>query len=111
MFSHKPASIVIETKNPGAFSGMDTLIIGKTIQEQKFYLDNQSILLNDALSAYTSPMQSFYPTRTQKKTAMAKIEPFAINKEDRYICSNKVASPKVIIPVFTSFSGANDCKR
>ena len=111
LFSHKPASIVIETKNPGAFSGMDTLIIGKTIQEQKFYFDNQSILLNDALSAYTSPMQSFYPTRTQKKTAMAKIEPFAINKEDRYICSNKVASPKVIIPVFTSFSGANDCKR
>lgn len=111
LFSAKPASIVIETKNPGAFSGMDTLIIGKTISEQKFVFDSESITLNEALAAFTAPMQSFYPTRTLKKTAMAKIEPYTVEKNDRYICSNKVAVPRVIIPVFTSFSGANDCMR
>lgn len=111
LFSAKTASIVIETKNPGAFSGMDTLIIGKTTSEQKFIFENASVVLNEAISAYTGSMQTFYPTRTQKKTAMAKIEPYSATEDEKYICSNKVAKPKVIIPVFTSFSGANDCSR
>ena len=111
LFSAKTASMVIETKNPGAFSGMDTLIIGKTIAEPKYIFDNESVTLNEALAAYTSPMQTYYPTRSAKKTAMAKIEPFVSAHEDRYKCSSKIATPKVVIPVFTSFSGANDCSR
>lgn len=109
MFSAKTASIVIETQNPGAFSGMDTLIIGKTIEEQKFIFDNESVTLSDALTAFTSPMQTYYPTKTAKKTAMAKIEPYSIT--EKFVCRNKVKTPKVIIPVFTTFSGANDCCR
>ena len=111
LFSAKTASIVIETKNPGAFSGMDTLIVGQTISEQKFEFVSETVDLSDALAAFTSPMQSFYPTRTQKKTAMAKVEPFSIENAERRICSNKVATPKIIIPVFTAFSGAEDCRR
>lgn len=109
LFSVKTASIVIETKNPGAFSGMDTIIIGKTIKEPKFIFDTESVALNEALNVYTGSMQNVYPTRTAKKTAMAKIEPYTV--ESRPACSNKVSSPKVVIPVFTSFAGANDCKR
>lgn len=111
LFSAKTASIVIETKNPGAFSGMDTIVIGKTITEQKFDFDKETVSLNEAMVAYTSPMQSYYPTKTGKKTPMAKIEEFSVDKNDRISCANKVVSPKVVIPVFFSFSSANDCKR
>ncbi len=109
LFSAKTASIVIETQNPGAFSGMDTLIIGKTIKENKFIFDNETVSLSDALSAFTSPMQTYYPTKTAKKTAMAKIEPYST--DEKYSSKEEVKTPKVIIPVFTTFSGANDCRR
>ncbi len=109
LFSAKTASIVIETTNPGAFSGMDTLIIGKTTSEQKFIFNNESVSIGDAVSAFTSTMQTYYPTKTVKKTAMAKIDEY--NADEAYSSVETYAKPKVIIPVFTSFSGANDCKR
>ncbi|MBQ4155878.1 MAG: phosphoribosylformylglycinamidine synthase subunit PurQ, partial [Clostridia bacterium] len=109
LFSAKTASIVIETTNPGAFSGMDTLIIGKTTAEQKFIFDNESVLIGDAVSAFTGTMQTYYPTKTLQKTAMAKIDEYVC--EETYKCKEIVTKPKIIIPVFTSFSGANDCKR
>lgn len=109
LFSSKTASIVIETKNPGAFSGMDTIIIGKTISEPKFIFDNESLSISEALSYYTGNLQSIYPTRTTKKTPMAKINSYV--ETNRSVCKNKVLTPKVVIPVFSSFSGANDSKR
>ncbi|MGN0174284.1 MAG: phosphoribosylformylglycinamidine synthase subunit PurQ [Acutalibacteraceae bacterium] len=111
LFSAKTASIVIETKNPGAFSGMDTVIIGQTIAEPEFRFDSDIVSINEAMALYTGNLQSFYPTRTSKKTAMAKIDLYESGIADRIICRNKVALPKVIIPVFSSFSGANDSFR
>lgn len=109
LFSAKTASIVVETANPGAFSGMDIITIGKTVSEPVFDFGDEKVTLADALMAYTGAMQSFYPTRTNKRTAMAKIESFSC--ESRPSPTVKVAVPKVIIPVFTGFSGANDLSR
>ena len=109
LFSFKTASIVIETDNPGAFSGMDTVIIGKTIEESAFDFGNERVTMPEALSAYTGAMQAFYPTRTNKKTAMAKITPYSSTQKS--VCSSKTAKPKVVIPAFTSISGAYDLVR
>ncbi|MBQ7129157.1 MAG: hypothetical protein IJO19_04130, partial [Clostridia bacterium] len=109
LFSFNTASIVIETDNPGAFSGMDTVIIGKTNSELVFDFGNERVTMSEALSAYTGAMQGFYPTRTNKKTAMAKITPFF--SEEKVVCSNKVDKPKIIIPAFTGVSGAYDLQR
>ncbi len=108
LFSSKIASIVIETTSPGAFSGMDTVVIGKTISEPQFVFEDDILSIKDALHAYTSNMQNVYPTRNSKKVAMAKIPEFSA-KEPKF-ANVKVAKPKVTIPVFSSYSSANDLK-
>lgn len=109
LFSAKTASIVVETANPGAFSGMDIITIGKTISEPIFDFGDEKVTVSEALNAYTGAMQGYYPTRTNKRTAMAKIESYAC--ESRPSPKIKVAVPKVVIPVFTGISGANDLAR
>ncbi len=82
-------------------SGRYTLI-GEVTDDAAFSYGSSSLLLSDALSAWTKPLERVFPTRSYKtRDALAEMS-YDVSEKGRsvYVCRNKVAKPTVFIPVF-----------
>ncbi|WP_124067979.1 phosphoribosylformylglycinamidine synthase [Clostridium sp. E02] len=73
-------------------------VIGEVTKQGIFEYQNSSIPMEDALHAWTEPLKEVYPTESGAKGQLVK-EVFYDTKEI-YVCKNKVAKPRVFIPVF-----------
>ena len=109
LFSPITASIIVETENPSAFAGMNTVIIGKTTPREVFRFGLNEIEMDDALNAYTSKLESIYPTVAEKGAQLVDV-PF-YNERSKVAPLVGTASPQVVIPVFAGTSGEFDCAR
>ena len=109
LFSPITASIIVETENPSAFAGMNTVIIGKTTPREVFRFGLNEIEMDDALNAYTSKLESIYPTVAEKGAQLVDV-PF-YNERSKVAPLVGTASPQVVIPVFSFTSGEFDCAR
>lgn len=109
LFAPMTASIVVETENPSAFAGMDTVIIGKTIEEPVFRIDGQEIEMSRALAAYTSKLEKVFPTDSGK---IAKVRSFPLyTRRSMEPPAIKTAKPRVFIPVFPGTNCEYDSAR
>lgn len=72
--------------------------IGETIDEEKFIFDNVKISMKDALDAWTNTLEKVFPTSSGVEQVKVRNDIFKTDKV--YVCKNKVARPKVFIPVF-----------
>ncbi len=83
-------------------SGISYKRIGKVISRPVFTYDNTEISMKEALAAWTGTLEKVFPTRSvsEPEAGIKKIEPPVFDAKTVYTAKNKVAKPKVFIPVF-----------
>ncbi|MFT4144452.1 MAG: phosphoribosylformylglycinamidine synthase [Mobilitalea sp.] len=87
-----------DTLSKAGFSFEEFKVIGTITEEQTFIYGDTTITIEEALSAWTGTLEKVYPTRTE--TEAVEIETKLFDAKKIYISKNKVARPKVFIPVF-----------
>lgn len=81
----------------------DIEVVGEVLNEPKFVFNNSkenvdNISIEEALSVWTKRLEKVFPTNSKVK--QEKIENSLYREKQVYIAKNKVAKPKVFIPVF-----------
>ena len=92
-------SIILEVKS----DVLDSLevpytVIGETVDETRFIYQDMKLEIEEAIKAWTDKLEDVFPTVSDVKEE--KIDVALYDTKDIYICKNKVAVPKVFIPVF-----------
>ena len=76
----------------------DFAVVGAVNDKKLFVYKDMEISMEEALQAWTSPLEKVFPTRvTEDKSTIAT---GLYEAKEIYVCKNKVAKPKVFIPVF-----------
>jgi phosphoribosylformylglycinamidine synthase len=98
-------SMIVEIKKEDAkslsdygFASEDYDVIGEVTGEEVFRYGSYSITLDEACSSWMSTLERVYPTRTDSQSENFETKLFDSKKI--YLAKNKVAKPKVFIPVF-----------
>ena len=60
--------------------------------------NDMKISVDEALAAWTAPLEKVFPTRSSEDTKT--VDTGLYEAKDIYVCKNRVAKPKVFIPVF-----------
>ena len=90
-------------------SGLNVTILGEVTDSGKFQFANASIDIEEMLNSWQERLEKVYPTKTEEKAAKPEENIYDVRKEDSfapasesklYVAKNKVARPKVFIPVF-----------
>ena len=79
-------------------AGLDFVGVGRILEDAKFERNDQEITMEEALEAWTKTLEKVFPTRS--KVEQTKIETKLFDTKEIYINKNKIAKPKVFIPVF-----------
>jgi phosphoribosylformylglycinamidine synthase len=86
-----------ELKEEG-FAEDEYRLIGTIIEEEAFLIGKVRISMEEALASWMGTLEKVYPTRSQ--VTEATFETKLYDGKKLYIAKNKVAKPKVFIPVF-----------
>lgn len=90
-------------------SGLNVTKLGEVTDSGKFQFANTSIDIEEMLNSWQERLEKVYPTKTEEKAAKPEENIYDVRKEAGfapasetrlYIAKNKVARPKVFIPVF-----------
>ena len=90
-------------------SGLNVTILGEVTDSSKFQFANASIDIEEILNSWQERLEKVYPTKTEEKATKPEENIYDVRKEagfapasenKLYIAKNKVARPKVFIPVF-----------
>ncbi len=73
-------------------------VIGAITEDSEFSLNNTTITMEEALSAWTNTLERVYPTNSKVEEQQLKTKLYDSKKI--YVSQNKIAKPKVFIPVF-----------
>lgn len=85
------------------------LVIGEVNDEQVFGYREVKITIEEALEAWTKPLEQVFPTKASKDTAAVKS--LLYRADSVYLCKHKVAKPTVFIPVFPGTNCEYDSTR
>ena len=98
-------SMIIEMQKEDAqslsdygFSSEDYDVIGEVTSEEAFRYGSDRITIDEACSSWMGTLEKVYPTRTDSNSEQFDTKLFDAKKI--YLAKNKVARPKVFIPVF-----------
>ena len=92
-------SIIFEVKAEKlAELNVPATVIGKVTDDKKFTYGSVSIDLEDALKAWTNTLEKVFPTKSNVEQVEIKSDIY--EAKNIYVCKNKVARPRVFIPVF-----------
>ncbi len=73
-------------------------LIGEVLTDQVIEYQNMSLPLSEALTEWKKPLEKVFPSKAEASEAVL---PDRIFKADSlYVCKNRVAKPRVFIPVF-----------
>ena len=87
--------------NKGDFAADEYNVIGTVTEAQEFSYGEVKVTLEEALTSWMGTLEKVYPTRSQiTETTETKLETKLFDAKKIYIAKNKVAKPKVFIPVF-----------
>lgn len=117
LFTPDYGSIVLELEESldikELFKDVKYEVIGKTIADSKIILNNVSISIDEALEAYTEPLEKVFPTKVEasKKINLALYDEVKYENIKRVSAVNKIAKPRVFIPVFPGTNCEYDSKR
>ncbi|MDD6194346.1 MAG: phosphoribosylformylglycinamidine synthase [Lachnospiraceae bacterium] len=108
LFANCVGSIVAElngdtfavVKEAMAAAGLadDVMVVGQVTDNQRFTYKDMEISMEEAITAWTTPLEKVFPTRSTDDKAV--VDTGLYQAKDIYVCKNKVAKPKVFIPVF-----------
>ena len=92
-------SLLLEVKADAADAlGFDAVKVGQVIDEKEIQVKDVTISLEEMLETWEAPLESVFPTKT--KSGNADVTKPLYTDGQIYVCKNKVAKPKVFIPVF-----------
>lgn len=101
LYSRDYGSILIEIdgniKYNEILDGLNYIQIGNSTSETAIRYKNEVINIDEIIDTWTNTLEDVYPTKT-KETNDVKDQLYKENKV--YTCKNKIARPKVFIPVF-----------
>ena len=97
LFSPNYGSIILELAD-GVDSLPGTRAIGETIAQSEIRVEEEVILLEDAIASWTAPLEPIFPTVPRQAAPEAGFVPY--RAESRVKPSVRVARPQVLIPVF-----------
>ena len=83
--------------------------LGQTTSEEAITLGDVKVSLDEALKAYTTPLEKIFPTQTKKVSGTATYVPY--EKGNAITSSTHIARPHVIIPVFPGTNCEYDSAR
>ncbi|MEI6101496.1 MAG: phosphoribosylformylglycinamidine synthase, partial [Eubacteriales bacterium] len=86
----------------------DFLKIGELTEESALSIENEQITLKDIAAAYTGTLEGVFPTQTREPELT---ETSLYTKKNVIVCKNKIAKPRVIIPVFPGTNCEYDSAR
>lgn len=103
LFASKYGSLILEIENykEEIFEGIAHKTLGETIEEYTAVIENEVIELENVEKIWSGTLESIFPTKYKKSiNEEVKIEEF--NAANKYTINgiNKIAKPKVLIPVF-----------
>ena len=84
-------------------------LIGEVLDKAQFEYKDTVITLDEALDAWKKPLEKVFPTKAYKGNEA--IETKLYKESNVYVCKNKVAKPKVFIPVFPGTNCEIDSKK
>lgn len=84
-------------------------VIGEVTDRGILEYGNTTITMEEAVAAWTRPLESVFPTKSGIKEAV--IPQSVYDTSNIYVCKNKVAKPNVFIPVFPGTNCEYDSKR
>ena len=85
-------------KSNEEFEEVNHRVIGTVNGAGAFRFHGKEVSFDEALSAWKSTLEKVFPTKAKKGTDA--VDTPLYDAKDIYICKNKVARPKVFIPVF-----------
>ncbi len=110
LFRERYFHFLIETSADTVLpSALNAQVIGQTTNEPSITLDDEVLTLADLLEAWTTPLESTYPSRTEPQNSA--IETFAYSGQSQSYQGTSIAKPKVIIPVFPGTNCEYDTAR
>ncbi len=84
-------------------------VVGRVKKSPKFVCGDMELDMDEALEAWTKPLEKVFPTRATQDTGI--LTTGLYNAKDIYVCKNKVAKPTVFIPVFPGTNCEYDSAR
>lgn len=110
MLEKKYGAIILEvTKENEKNLVVAHKVIGETTDDAAFHYAGVCISMEEAIHAWTSKLEKVFPTSSNVKQEAVRND---IYKADRiYVCKEKVAKPKVFIPVFPGTNCEYDSTR
>ncbi|MBR5535556.1 MAG: phosphoribosylformylglycinamidine synthase [Clostridia bacterium] len=109
LFSLLPGALLLECEDTSALDGIDYTVIGKTAAEETITVNGEVLSLGDVLSAWTKTLEKTFPTKAKEETTP--IVDYTYDKRNIHVAKNKVAKPKVFIPVFPGTNCEYDSAR
>ena len=110
MLAKDYGAIICEVKNEDLANLLvSSVCIGRTTKEPVFNYEDTDITMEEALNAWNGTLEKVFPTHSDVKQETVREELF--NTSDIYVCKNKVAKPKVFIPVFPGTNCEYDSTR
>jgi phosphoribosylformylglycinamidine synthase len=76
----------------------DLKVVGQVNSEQKFIWQDMELPMEEAIAAWTAPLEKVFATRTCEDKSP--VDSDLYQAKDIYVCKQKVAKPTVFIPVF-----------
>ena len=90
-------------------SGFGYKVMGTVTREPVFVWGDVEISLEEAVEAWTSRLEKVFPVRSGKD--VTPLEDVLYQEKKVYVCKNKVARPRVFIPVFPGTNCEYDSTR
>ncbi len=84
-------------------------VIGTTTADGNFSYKGVIVTMDEAVSAWAGKLEKVFPTSSNVKQEAVRNDIY--NTSDIYVCKNKVAKPKVFIPVFPGTNCEYDSTR
>ncbi|MGN0494930.1 MAG: phosphoribosylformylglycinamidine synthase [Lachnospiraceae bacterium] len=108
MLEKKYGAILLEVAK-GQSLTVGSKVIGSTTEEEAFTYAGVSVTMDEAIKAWTSKLSKVFPTSSNVKQEEVRKDIY--KTDDIYVCKNKVAKPKVFIPVFPGTNCEYDSTR
>jgi len=102
-------NIVLELASAADAAGIEGYVLGKTTTNETICVGDVAISLEEAQEVYEKPLEKIYPTKVKSLYQEAKT--LSYEEKNIYICKNKVATPRVFIPVFPGTNCEYDTMR
>ena len=88
---------------------LPNIFVGRVTDDPFFQVGEEEISLKEMCDVWQKPLESVFPTKTNATKHNVSQPLYRTN--DIYVCKNKVAVPKVFIPVFPGTNCEYDSKR